>query len=177
MLPTSSSFPPPSFIYLTSPLLFCHVLCYFFLNLFSFFPWPLATPPLNSFFHLFFLLYSSNPHSLPPSLLLCAPIPSTHQSLALASLLRTYGMMDCRASGASKAKGHLPGALRCRGALGPAMQPRPHTSVSRHSHSHKHTHTHHAHSNTYYRIGYLTLAPLTLIAASHHVQGSVFSVI
>lgn len=74
--------------------------------------------------------------TLPPSLPLCAPFPATHQSLALASPLRTYGMMDRRASGASKAKGHLPGALHCRGALGPAMQPRPHTSVSRHSHSH-----------------------------------------
>ena len=141
MLPTSSSFPSPSFIYLTSPLLFCHVLCYFFFNLFSFFPWLLATP-LSSFYHLFFLQYSSNPPSLPPSLPFFPPFPSTHQSLALASLLRTYGMMDRRASGTSKAKGHLPGALRCRGALGPAMQPRPHTSVSRHSHSHKHTHTH-----------------------------------
>lgn len=138
--------------------------------------------PLNLFSRLPLASCSSSllpppfppPHpTLPPSLPLCAPFPSTHQSLALASPLRTYGMMDRRASGASKAKGHLPGAQRCRGALGPAMQPRPHTSVSRHSHSH----TQHAHSNTYYRIGYLTLAPLTLIAASHHVQGFVFLMI
>lgn len=140
-----------------------------FLNLFPCFLWPL-TPPLFSH-HLFFLPFSSFYSS--PSLSLCAPFPSTHQSLALASPLRTYGMMDHRASGASKAKGHLPGALHCRGALGPAMQPRPHTSVSRHSR----LHTQHAHSNTYYRIGYLTLAPLTLIAASRHVWGFVFLMI
>lgn len=106
---------------------------------------------------------------LSPPLPLCAPFPSTHQSLALASPLRTYGMMDRRASGASKAKGHLPGALRCRGALGPAMQPRPHTSVSRQSHT---TCT----QQHYYRIGYLTLAPHTLISLSHWVQGLLFLV-
>lgn len=55
-------------------------------------------------------------------------------------------MMDRRASGASKAKGHLPGALRCGEALGPAMQPQHHTSVYTHSH-------------TFDRIVYLTLAP------------------
>ncbi len=170
MLPTSSSFPSPTFIYFTSPLLLYHFLCQFFA---SFFPASsasssglllLAPPFLPS--PLLTLLIS-------PSFPLYAPFPFTHQSLALASPLRTYGMMDRRASGASKAKGHLPGALHCRGALGPAMQPRPHTSVSRHSHSH----TQHAHSNTYYRIGYLTLAPLTLIAASYHVRGFVFLMI
>lgn len=144
-----------------------------FFNLFPhplfFFPWPLA--PLSP--STTFSSFSPSIPTRPPSLPLCAPFPSTHQSLALASPLRTYGMMDRRASGASEAKGHLPGALRCRGALGPAMQPRPHTSVSRHSHQH----TQHAHSNTYYRICYLTLAPLTLIAASHHVRGSVFLMI
>lgn len=173
MLPTSSSSPSPSFIYYTSPLLLCHLLCCLSSTCFP-------TSSASSSGLLLLLsppttFSSSSPHhpTLPPSLPLCAPFPSTHQSLALASPLRTYGMMDRRASGASKAKGHLPGALRCRGALGPAMQPRPHTSVSRHSHSH----TQHAHSNTYYRIGYLTLAPLTLIAASHQVQGFVFLMI
>lgn len=172
MLPTSSS-SPSSVMYYTFPILLCHVLCYFSSTCFSASSASssglllLLTPPTT---------FSSSfpPHPAPPpSLPLCSPFPSTHQSLALASPLRTYGMMDRRASGASKAKGHLPGALHCRGALGPAMQPRPHTSVSRHSHSH----TRHAHSNTYYRIGYLTLAPLTLIAASHHVQGFVFLMI
>lgn len=74
--------------------------------------------------------------SPPPLPLLCAPLfPASHQSLALASPSRTYGMMDRRASGASEARGHLPGALHCRGSQGPAMQPRPRTSVSRHSHT------------------------------------------
>lgn len=117
-----------------------------------------SSPPLYlllfSFVVMFFVsfpqLVSLSPLLLPPFLLphrtypppspLHAPFPFTHQSLALASPLRTYGMMDCRASGASKAKGHLLGARLCRGALGPAKQPRPRTSVSRHSH-HMHTAT------------------------------------
>lgn len=86
-------------------------------------------PPPASHSHLL----SAPPPPLP---LLCAPLfPASHQSLALASPSRTYGMMDRRASGASKARGHLPGALHCRGSQGPAMQPRPRTSVSRHSHT------------------------------------------
>lgn len=134
MLPTSSSSPSPLVIYFTSPLLLCHLLPYFSSTYF----------PTHSTFSSGLLLpfslpttysSSSSPHpTLSPSFLLCTPFTSTHQSLALASPLRTYGMMDRRASGASKGKGHLPGALRCRVALGPAMQPRPHTSVSRHSH-------------------------------------------
>lgn len=72
------------------------------------------------------LCFSLETLSSPPP---CASFQSTHQSLALASPLRTYGMMDRRASGASKSKGHLPGAQRCRGAQGQAMQPRAHTSV------------------------------------------------
>ena len=170
MLATSSSSPSPSFIYFASPLLLCHVLCYFSSTCF-----PTSSASSSGLLLLLsppstFSLSSPLHPTLSPSLPLCAPFPSTHPSLALASPLRTYGMMDRRASGASEAKGHLPGALRCRGALGPAMQPRPHTSVSRHSHSH----TQHAQSNTYYRLGYLTLAPLSLIAASLHVQGFVF---
>lgn len=82
-----------------------------------------------------------SPCSFPLHLILCALFSSTHQSLALASPLRTYGMMDRRASGASKAKGHLPGVLRCREALGPAKQPQHHTSVYTHSHVHTRTHT------------------------------------
>lgn len=121
----------------------------------------LASCSFSLLLPLFFLLSSSS-YSL-PSLPLCAPFPSTHQSLALASPLRTYGMMDRRASGASKAKGHLPGAQCCQGALGLALQPRPHTSVSRHSH------IQHAHSNTYYRIGYLTLATVTLLLTKSRV--------
>lgn len=145
MLPTSSSSPSS----LISHLLFSSVI----------FIYSTCFPKLLIALHLYSLTTFSSSSS-PPSLPLCAPLPSTHQSLALASPLRTYGMMDRRASGASKAKGHLPGALRCRGAQGPAMQPQPHTSVSRQSH------TQHAHSNTYYGIGYLTLAPHTLIALS-----------
>lgn len=132
MLPTSSSSPSSSVIYFPSPLLLCRHLCYF----------PLTCFPTSSasFSGLLLQLPWSTAFSTPstyshPSLPLCAHFLSTHQSLALASPLRTYGMMDCRASGASKAKGHLLGALRCRGALGPAMQPRPRTSVSRHSHN------------------------------------------
>lgn len=147
---------------------FCHVLCYFCSTCFPTSSASLASCS-SSLFPPFLLPLPLTLSPPPPTL--CAPFPPTHQSLALASPLRTYGMMDRRASGASKAKGHLPGALHCRGALGPAMQPRPHTSVSRHSH------TQHAHSNTYYRIGYLTLAPLTFIAASHHVEGFVFLMI
>lgn len=82
-------------------------------------------------------------------LILCALFSSTHPSLALASPLRTYGMMDRRASGTSKAKGHLPGALRCREALGPAKQPQHHTSVYTHSSIHTHTHTHHTHAHAW----------------------------
>ena len=81
------------------------------------------------------------------------PFPSTHQSLALASPLRTYGMMDRRASGASKARGHLPGAPHCRGAPGPAFS----TSTPRVCFKTR-THTHTRHSRSYYGIGYLTLA-------------------
>ncbi len=172
---------PPKECICSPPPLLLHLLLLFISHLlFSFVIFFVTTPQLVSWLPLASCSSSLFPPPFlpphptpPPSLSLCAPFPSTHQSLALASPLRTYGMMDRRASGASKAKGHLPGALRCRGALGPAMQPRPHTSVSRHSHSH----TQHAHSNTYYRIGYLTLAPLTLIAASHHVQGFVFIMI
>lgn len=167
MLHTSSS-TPISFFYLfhlsSSPFVMFFVTFAQLVSPPSLLLWPLA-PPLYS--HLFFF---RSPYSPPPPFLF-TPFPPTHQSLALASPLRTYGMMDRRASGASKAKGHLPGALHCRGALGPAMQPRPHTSVSRHSH------TQHAHSNTYYRIGCLTLAPLTFIAASHHAEGLVFLMI
>lgn len=120
MLPTSSSFSSSSFFY----LLFSFVI--FFVT----FSQPLCLFFSGLLLHIFFAATFSS-----SSLTLCAPFLSTHQSLALASPLRTYGMMDCRASGASQAKGHLPGALRCRGALGPAMQPRPRTSVSRHSHN------------------------------------------
>lgn len=156
MLPASSSSPSsPFYLFpLSSSPLLSSIVTFFSSSCFPqlcYHAWPLGLPFFS--YHYFYLF------PLP----LCAPFPSTHQSLALASPLRTYGMMDRRASGASKAKGHLPGALRCRGALGPAMQPRPHTSVSRQSH------TQHAHSNNYYRIDYLTLAPLTLIAPSHHV--------
>lgn len=63
-------------------------------------------------------------------------------------------MMDRRASGASKAKGHLPGALHCREAPGPAKQPQHHTSVYTHSHVHTHTHM-----DTLDTIFFLTLAP------------------
>lgn len=56
---------------------------------------------------------SSLPALSPPSLFSAA-----HQSLALASPLRAYGMMDRRASGASEAKGHLPGAPRRGGSPG-----------------------------------------------------------
>lgn len=45
-------------------------------------------------------------------------------------------MMDCRARSASKAKGHLPGAMHSRGALWLAMQPQPNSSVSKESHTH-----------------------------------------
>lgn len=87
----------------------------------------------SSGFSLPLAVCAASPHPLP---LLCAPLfPASHQSLALASPSRTYGMMDRRASGASEARGHLPGALHCRGSQGPAMQPRPRTSVSRHSHT------------------------------------------
>lgn len=90
-------------------------------------------PPPASHSHL---LSAQPPPRSPPLPLLCAPLfPASHQSLALASPSRTYGMMDRRASGASEARGHLPGALHCRGSQGPAMQPRPRTSVSRHSHA------------------------------------------
>lgn len=160
MLPTSSSSPSS----LISHLLSNSVILFYstrFPKLFCFILWSLALP----FYSL--TTFSSNFSSSLPSLPLCAPFPSTHQSLALASPLRTYGMMDRRASGASKAKGHLPGALRCRGALGPAMQPRPHTSVSRQSHTT-------CAQQHYYRIGYLTLAPHTLISLSHWVQGLLF---
>lgn len=112
---------PLSSSLLISINLFPHLLSASSSGLLHHFSSSIAFPPPST--------YSSSP--LP----LCAPFLSTHQSLALATPLRTYGMMDCRASGASKAKGHLLGALRCRGALGPAMQPRPHTSVPRHSHN------------------------------------------
>lgn len=89
----------------------------------------------SSGFSLPLAVCAGPPHP-PPLPLLCAPLfPASHQSLALASPSRTYGMMDRRASGASEARGHLPGALHCRGSQGPAMQPRPRTSVSRHSHA------------------------------------------
>lgn len=152
--------PPPLPLHL--PLLFISHLFFSFDIFFVTLPQLVSPPPL--LLPLASCSFSLLLPPFPPPLLLilllplpplCAPFPSTHQSLALASPLRTYGMMDRRASGASKAKGHLPGALRCRGALGPAMQPRPHTSVSRYSH------IQHAHSNTYYRIHYLTLAPVT----------------
>lgn len=113
-------------------LLLCHHLCSFPSTCF-----PTSSASSSGLLHHFSSSTAFSPPSTysSPSLPLCAPFLPTHQSLALASPLRTYGMMDWRASGASKAKGHLLGALRCRGALGPAMQPRPHTSVSRHSHN------------------------------------------
>lgn len=109
---------------------------------------------------LLFLLPSPFPLSicavsLPPSSLLPPPLPlfpPSHQSLALASPSRTYGMMDRRASGASKARGHLPGAPRRRGSQGPAMQPRPRTSVSGDAHT--------QHSGSYCARAKLTLAPV-----------------
>lgn len=133
MLPTSSS-SPSSFI--LSPL---SLLLLSFVILFVSFPQLVSLFLAQTSRSSFLLIPSFLPHHpnpLPPTLY--SPFPSTHQSLALASPLRTYGMMDRRASGASKAKGHLPGALHCRGALGPTLQPRPCTSVSRHSHSHSH---------------------------------------
>lgn len=166
VLPTSYSFQSPAFNYFPSLLLLLYHLFFSFLQLI---PHPSSSPSGLLFLlpssATFFFLFSSS-YSF-PSFPLCSPFPSTHQSLALASPLRTYGMMDRRASGASKVKGHLPGALRCGGAPGPAMQPRPHTSVSRHSKTQR------AHSNTYYRIVCLTLAPVTLIPPSLHVQGFV----
>lgn len=117
-------------------------------------------------YHVALLFLTFCLHGLPPSHLtpssplpsLCAPLfPPSHQSLALASPSRTYGMMDRRASGASKARGHLPGAPHCRGSQGPTMQPRPRTSVSRHART--------QHSRSYCAGAKLTLAPLTLAAA------------
>lgn len=75
----------------------------------------------------YFVSFTTSSSPSPP---LCAPLyPPSHQSLALASPSRTYGMMDRRASGASEARGHSPGAPRRRGSQGPAMQPRPRASV------------------------------------------------
>lgn len=146
-------------------------------NLFSFGQFLVYFAHLHNHFLISGLLHFSNhiysssatPHlAFSLHLILCALFPSTHQSLALASPLRTYGMMDRRASGASKAKGHLPGALRCREALGPAKQPQHHTSVYTHSHVHTHTHTQtliHTLDN---------LGTTTFISTSYHVMGFVF---
>lgn len=83
------------------------------------FPQLVSQPPL--FWFLLFNPTFSSSATPSRSLTLCAPSPSTHQSLALASPLRTYGMIDRRARSASKSKGHLPGALNSGEALGPAM--------------------------------------------------------
>lgn len=112
-----------------SPIFFFSATLYHFSALLTLSP----LPPPGFSLPLAVCAASHPPSPLP---LLCAPlIPASHQSLALASPSRTYGMMDRRASGASEARGHLPGAPRCRGSRGPARQPRPRTSVSRHSHT------------------------------------------